>query len=139
MKIKDNKKELAENYLKRAKENLNLAKDLLNKDKLVFEGYLLYYTCFYLMHALLLTKFEEIKNYPTSHGGTKHLFIKFFKEFKEFNKLIERTYQLRHDSDYKLVVNFEKEEVIELYNKALEFYDKVVKYLREKGFLDEKF
>ena len=98
-----------EKYLNKAKEKLKNAEEFINREKYNDIPYFIYYSFFYLMHALLLTKENEIKNYPSSHGGLKKLFSYLFPEFRDFISAIERTYHYRHSCDYKLV-DLSKEE-----------------------------
>jgi len=134
------KRELIKNLINNAKLNLEDAELFLNR-RIERAPYFIYYAFFYLMNALLLTKESEIKKFPKTHGGLKKIFSFYFPEFRNYIPFIEDVYSFRHQSDYELIEisEEEKEEVIELYNKALEFYDEVVKYLREKGFLDKNF
>jgi len=90
------------------------------------------------MHALLLTKENEIENFPSSHGGVKALFFRYFPEFKNYSKLIEKTYNLRYESDYKLQINVTTEEVEQLIKEVKKFYNKILEYLKDKGIISEK-
>ena len=119
-------------------EMLGKPKEHLEKNKLIIEGYLLYYSCFNLMHALLLTKEDKIKNYPTSHGGVKALFFRLFSEFRDYSKLIEKTYNLRHEMDYKLKLDVKKEDIEKLLESVREFYLRTLEYLKKKDVLSEK-
>jgi uncharacterized protein (UPF0332 family) len=126
--------------IKYASKKLKLADKIIGEE--INEApYFIYYAFFYLMHALLLAKESEIEKLPSSHGGLVKVFGFYFPEFRSYIPFVYKCYELRHRTTYKLIEisEEEKEEVIELYNKALEFYDKVVKYLREKGFLDKNF
>ncbi|MCW3073901.1 MAG: hypothetical protein JWP69_970 [Flaviaesturariibacter sp.] len=81
----------------------------------------LYYTCFYLISALLVEHDLSV----TTHAGLKTLFgLKFVKEGlidKKWSKLLTTLFDRRHESDYEDFFIMSEKEVRELYKEVVEF------------------
>jgi uncharacterized protein (UPF0332 family) len=92
-------KELVEYRISRARETLNEAILLANGDHWNAVANRLYYTCFYLVNALLIHNDLSFK----SHNGVKtefhRSFVKTEKITLDSGKLYSRLFNLRHEGD----------------------------------------
>ena len=91
----------------------------------------LYYSCFYLISALLYK--HDIK--AETHNGTKTQFnIHFVKSGKidlKFGKLYSNIFNWRQESDYADFIDFDSETVIPLIEQVSEFNNLLLELLRK--------
>jgi len=92
----------------------------------------LYYSCFYVVLALLFLKGLNSK----THKGVMVLFYKNFIENqifdKKWNNIYHRVFDLRNEGDYMDNVEIEKEEVQELMIEVKEFIDTIQEYISKE-------
>ncbi|MEW6039942.1 MAG: HEPN domain-containing protein [Elusimicrobiota bacterium] len=115
--------------LSRAYETLDDAKILLEKDKLFSCVNRIYYSMFYSVNALLLTKNLA----SAKHSGVLSLFNKEFvnKEIvnKELGKFYADMFEYRQKGDYRDLVKFEKEDIIRWLKQAEQFVAEIKKII----------
>lgn len=97
--------------IERAREALDEALILLEKDHANTFVNRLYYACFYVVSALLLTKgFSSSK-----HSGVRALFHQNFVKYgvvsREMGKLYDKLFDTRQKGDYADLVRFNLDEV----------------------------
>lgn len=87
-----------------------------------------YYSCYYCMVALLLTKQVSTK----SHQGIRAKFSELFIKTGIFPEVmwtyIKRAFELRQEADYDLDANISHEEVKRLLDNTKEIYFAAVSY-----------
>lgn len=90
----------------------------------------LYYSCFYSVLALLLSEGIEIR----THNGVR---TEFFKRFiksnifpREFSVLYSDLMNKRQESDYDDFLNFSKDDIQPLFQKAKAFNDAIKRHLK---------
>ena len=94
-----------------------------------------YYSVFYVMEAVLLTKGLSF----SKHGGVIGAFNRYFVRTrvfpKEFSKLISRLFRERQDGDYQFDLSIEEEDA----EKDIQIAEKILKaitdYLVQEGFV----
>ena len=127
--MKRSKDELIQYRIQRAHESLNEAKLLAENYYWNTVANRLYYSCFYMVNALL-SKFDILSK---SHSGIKAEFHKSFvkKEIfkKEFGKLYSELFDKRQEGDYQDFYILKREDVEPLINKVELFIDTVEKYI----------
>jgi len=89
----------------------------------------IYYSCFYSVIALLVSKQIPAQ----THAGVRQMlglhFIKTGKIKKEFGKFYSIIFDERLSGDYKDFIQYEEEEVLELFNTAKEFVKEIEKHI----------
>ncbi len=122
------------NYrLEKAQTTLNEAKALIDREYLNGALYRLYYSCFYAVNALLLTKNIT----PKTHNGTRNKFqVNFVHKGVISNELsifYSKMFNLRHESDYEDYVEHESETVRSLFAQSQEFIKVIKEQIKEKS------
>jgi len=86
----------------------------------------LYYSCFYAVSGLLLKKSIE----TNSHKGIRKMFGLHFVHTglvpTEYGRFFSKLYDRRQTGDYDDFVLYDEEIVMNLFNRAKEFIDKIV-------------
>ncbi len=89
----------------------------------------MYYACFFAVSALLIN--DDIK--AQTHAGVRQMFgLHFVKTGKieiELGKFYTDIFDKRMSSDYEDFMEFEKEEVLELYAQANLFVTRIIQLL----------
>jgi uncharacterized protein (UPF0332 family) len=92
----------------------------------------LYYSCFYMVSALLVANGFESK----THSGIR---TKFFNDYiksgiidKDFGKLYSDLFDWRNEGDYVDFIQFNSEIVIPLLNKTNDFLKRLEDILKDK-------
>lgn len=120
------RKEKIRNFFLRAAEALESSESDLKHDWNISSVNRAYYSIFYGVCALLLTK--EIESGLT-HSGTitqfNFHFIKSLEIDPKYSKMIARVYQMRLHGDYDISYNLEYEDVKEAFSLAKEFFEMV--------------
>ncbi len=110
--MKQTKEDLIKYRLFRAKDTLDDAQILAEKNKWNSTINRLYYAAYYAIMALLLD--SNLK--PTTHNGVKSNFSEYFiktdKIPKEFGKIYSQLFTWRQKGDYDDLFDFDKDRVI---------------------------
>jgi uncharacterized protein (UPF0332 family) len=121
--MKDNTKELVNYRISRAKDTLDDASILAEREKWNSTINRLYYAAYYAVMALLLD--SELK--PTTHNGAKSNFSEFFiktgKIDKEFGKIYSQLFTWRQKGDYDDLFDFTQEKVLPYFKPVSELIE----------------
>jgi uncharacterized protein (UPF0332 family) len=121
--MKDNTKELVNYRISRAKDTLDDASILAEREKWNSTINRLYYAAYYAVMALLLD--SELK--PTTHNGAKSNFSEFFiktgKIDKEFGKIYSQLFTWRQKGDYDDLFDFTQEKVLPYFKPISELIE----------------
>lgn len=113
----------------RSQETLDDAKLLLDKGKLFSSVNRIYYSMYYSVNALLLSKSLS----SSKHSGILALFNKEFVNKniidKESGRFFNEMFEFRQKADYKDLTEFMKEDVEVWFKKAIEFISKIQQLL----------
>ena len=127
--MKDNTKELVNYRISRAKETLDDASILAEREKWNSTINRLYYAAYYAVMALLLD--SELK--PTTHNGAKSNFSEFFiktgKIDKEFGKIYSQLFTWRQKGDYDDLFDFTQEKVLPYFKPVSELIEIIEKQI----------
>ncbi|MCL6478747.1 MAG: HEPN domain-containing protein [Peptococcaceae bacterium] len=119
--MKPEDKELIKYRFSRTEESLEEAKILLNSGHYNATVNRLYYACFYIVTALLLSEGMS----SSKHSGVKSLFFRHWVNMKRVSKDLGKYYQklfdYRQKVDYSDLIYFEKEQVELLLQEATAF------------------
>ncbi len=122
------KRDLIDYRISRAKDTLDDAQILADKEKWNSTINRLYYAAYYAVMALLLD--SELK--PTTHNGAKSNFSEYFvktgKVEKELGKIYSQLFTWRQKGDYDDMFDFTKEKVIPYFepvNQLIEIIEKL--------------
>lgn len=128
-----NKKDYIEYRIKKSREAFDDAQLLAANRRWNSCVNRLYYSCFYLVSALLF----QFDFKAETHNGTK---TKFFLEFvkmthisKENGKLYANLFDWRQESDYTDFIDFDEETILEIIKQVDVFLKDVEKVVLEKG------
>ncbi len=126
----------------RAHESLDEAKLLLDQGHTNTFVNRLYYSCFYIVSALLLTRGLS----SSKHSGIRSLFHQNFVKSGEVNQelghLYDKFYDNRHKGDYDDFIRFTVTEVSSWYEDARKFVltiEDIVKNIDNKEEIDKEF
>lgn len=128
-------KELINYKRQRAKETLKDARIMFDKTSLFSTANRIYYSIFYEVIALLLTK----NLFSSKHSGIRSIFNREFIKpgtvKEEFGDFYNNMFEFRQKGDYGDFVKFEKEKVQEWLKRAEDFIntiDEIIKKIIEE-------
>ncbi|GAB6010592.1 HEPN domain-containing protein [Viscerimonas tarda] len=123
---------IVEHRLRRAKDTLEEAKDLISLRHWHGAANRLYYACYYAVIGLLI----QNKHSPHTHNGTFSLLGKYFVTTgiisKEYNKLYRNLFDLRQNGDYSDWILIDEEDIAPLLEPAKQFIETIEKLICEK-------
>lgn len=127
--MRDNKKELMRYRLDMAKERLESAKLLLDNGNYKDSIGRSYYAIFTAVRALLAVDGVDF----SKHTGVISYFQKEYIKTKifevKYSKYISQAFQIRNNTDYADFYIVSCDDAKEQYERALEFYEAIEKYL----------
>jgi uncharacterized protein (UPF0332 family) len=119
------KEDIIKYRIARAFESLNEAKLLANESHWNTVANRLYYSCFYIVLALLT--YKDITS--STHAGLKTQFFKHFIKTNliepEYGKLFSNLFEKRHEGDYQVMQYFDEESIKPLIHKTEEFLNRI--------------
>lgn len=131
--MKGDKKDLVNYRLFRAKDTLDDARILAEKQKWNSAINRLYYAAYYSVMALLLN--NELN--PTTHNGAKSNFSEYFiktKEIdKEYGKIYSQLFTWRQKGDYDDLFDFSKEKVEPYFEPVGRLIELIENKIKEKN------
>ena len=89
----------------------------------------IYYSMFYMLHALGLKFQFESSKHSQLLGWFNKNFIHSGQIHARFSKILTKAYNLRTKGDYATVYELDKDELEVMYNEMLEFNEKIEYYL----------
>ena len=136
--MKDSKEDLIKYRLLRARDTLDDAQILAEKNKWNSTINRLYYACYYAVIALLLD--SDLK--PTTHNGAKSYFSEYFiatnKIPKELGKIYSQLFTWRQKGDYDDLFDFRKEKVIPYFEPVKRLIDAIENILDHGSSVPDK-
>ena len=128
--MKELQKDLVQYRIARAKETLEEAQILAEREKWNATINRLYYSAYYAVMAILLH--SGLK--PTTHNGAKSNFTEHFIKTniisKELGKIYSQLFTLRHKGDYDDFFNFQKDQVIPYFATVKELINVIEKIVK---------
>ncbi|ACS89116.1 MAG TPA: HEPN domain-containing protein [Thermococcaceae archaeon] len=125
-----------EALIKKAQKSLEASKELLKKGFYDFAAARAYYTMFYCVEAILLTKNISVSKHSS-------LIALFGREFVKTSEIPHKLYthlimafNLRQEADYEVMLEIPKERAEEIVKFSKEFLEFTKEYLIKKGFLE---
>jgi len=125
------KRELIAYRLNRAKECLELAEELIERDILTAANRL-YYAIYYALRSVLAIEGVDFKKHSGVIAYFNKNYIKTGEFDKKYSELIFSTEHIRIKSDYDDLYVVSKKTVIYNLIEAREFYDEIKKYIEQK-------
>jgi len=123
--MKGTKEDLIKYRLLRARDTLDDAQILAEKNKWNSTINRLYYAGYYAVMALLLD--SDLK--PTTHNGAKSNFSEYFistnKISREFGKIYSQLFTWRQKGDYDDLFDFDKEKVMPYFEPVKQLIDTI--------------
>jgi uncharacterized protein (UPF0332 family) len=130
---KEEREANVEYRLERAYETLIEAKDLIKLDHWFGAANRLYYACYYAVTALLI----DYGYIAYTHRGTKGLMGKYFVSTniisRDHNKLFEKLFDLRQNSDYGAWIIIDKSDIEPLLEPAEQFIATIEELIKGKA------
>jgi uncharacterized protein (UPF0332 family) len=131
--MKGTKDDLIKYRIERAKDTLDDALILFEKQKWNSTINRLYYAAYYAVMALLLN--SDIK--PTTHNGAKSNFTQYFIKTsiisKDFGKLYSQLFTWRQKGDYDDLFDFDKEKVEPYFEPVQKLIASIEKLLQDNN------
>jgi uncharacterized protein (UPF0332 family) len=122
--------DLAKYRLEKAKNTLSYAKSYIDDTTLDSTVNRIYYSMFYAVNALLITK----GLYSSKHSGVRAIFNREIVNKglieKQWGEFFADMFDRRQKGDYKDFVKFEKQDVEEWLKKSEEFINKIEQLLQ---------
>jgi uncharacterized protein (UPF0332 family) len=128
----DNINDLINYRTERSVETLKEAKTMMDNGFWNASVNRIYYSCYYVVSALLLLKSVE----TGSHKGIRQMFGLHFVQkgivSKEDGRFFSDLYDRRQTGDYDDFINYDESTVIQLYIQADEFIKRILKLISER-------
>ncbi|MCB0497381.1 MAG: HEPN domain-containing protein [Cyclobacteriaceae bacterium] len=128
-----NKEERLEyvNYrVRSARETLEAAKLLAEKEFWNSTVNRLYYALFYAVNALLVLNKVQTKSHSSTKSQFSNLFVKTGKFDKKYGRLLSELFDWRQKSDYDTVFDFNSDSVRPLFEPVQEMIDLIEKEIK---------
>lgn len=126
----DDKNELINYRIEQAKETFSVIDLLIENDKYPAAFNRIYYGIFYSLLALALKFGFESSKHQQIIGWFNREFIHMGKIEKHFGKTVRKAFESRTISDYDAFVEFEKDDVVELYDEMRGFVNRIEVFLQ---------
>jgi len=94
--------------MEKSAESLESAEDELKKERLSFSVNRIYYSCFYIVSALLLKKGYRFKKHSGVRASFHQFFVKTGLVDEDDGKFYDRLFNSRMKGNYVEFTNFEK-------------------------------
>lgn len=117
--------------LEKAARSIRSAEYLLENGDTDFAASRIYYACFYVAEALLLTRGLHFSRHGQVHGQYGLLFAKTKLLDPAFHRLLDDAFELRQAADYQAEVTIKPEVVQELIEGGRSFLAAASRYLEE--------
>lgn len=128
----DNINDLIKYRAERSVETLKEAKAMIDNGFWNASVNRIYYSCYYVVSALLLLKSVE----TGTHKGIRQMFGLHFVQkgivSKEDGRFFSDLYDRRQTGDYDDFITYDESTVIQLYNQADEFIKRILKLISER-------
>jgi len=122
---------LIEYRLQQAYETIDLAKFLVNSDKLVIAVNRIYYGMYYALTALALQDKFETSKHGQLIGWFNKEYISSKKIDSKFGKILRNAFQNRTKGDYDAFISFSKTEVEFMLDEMVIFIEEIKNTLKK--------
>ena len=116
-------------FLEKAERSFDAAESMLSGGSTDFASSRAYYGCFYIAHALLLTRGHRYSSHAQVIGQYGLLFAQPDLLDRRFHQLLIRASKIRQLADYQVEVSIEGEVVTDLIREGREFLQAASRYL----------
>lgn len=123
---------LADYRIEKAKNCLKASKLLLDDELYSDSANRSYYAIFHAINALNALDKVGFKKHSGVISNFNHKYIKQEVIEKEFGKIANNAFEVRKDNDYADFYVVSKQEVIEQYENAVRFVERIEKYIKEE-------
>lgn len=113
--------------IEQSKDTIELAKFLIDSDRLVVAVNRIYYGLYYAVTALAIKEEFETSKHAQLIGWFNKEFVATGLIDKKYGKILRNAYQNRTKGDYDAFVSFEREEVEDMHMEMIEFIDIIEK------------
>lgn len=117
--------------IEQAKDTIELAKFLIDSNRLVVAVNRIYYGLYYSITALAITKQFETSKHAQLIGWFNKEYIATDILDKRFGKILRNSYQNRTKGDYDAFVTFDKDEVVEMHYEMIDFIREIEKLIEK--------
>ena len=125
-----NKAALIQYRIEQANNTIETVKLLIENDKYNAAVNRIYYGMFYILLAIAVKTGFETSKHQQLIGWFNKTFIKEDILPKRFGKTISQVFKSRQISDYEAFVEFEKKEVLQLFEDMKDFIKTLEEYLK---------
>jgi uncharacterized protein (UPF0332 family) len=129
-----NKDKSIPDLMKKAKQSLNAAKDLLNKGYKDFSASRSYYAMFYAVEAVLLTKNLSFSTHKAVLSAFGKEFVKSGRMPAHLHRYILDAFDAREVGDYGPIDSVSEDESKVLAEQAEELIETIEDYLTKEGY-----
>lgn len=112
-----------------AKDTIELAKFLIDSNRLIIAVNRIYYGLYYAVTALAIKNQFETSKHAQLIGWFNKEYIASGILDKKYGKILRNAYQNRTKGDYDAFVSFDKEEVVEMCNEMIDFVSEIDKLI----------
>lgn len=128
---KRNKNVLIQYRIEQAKTTIETVELLIENNKLNAAVNRIYYGMFYMLLAIAVKAGFETSKHQQLIGWFNKNFIKEGLLPKRFGKMISQVFKSRQISDYEAFVEFEENEVLQLFDDMKDFIKAIDEYLNK--------
>ncbi len=118
-------------WVEKSKESLNSSIDEFKAGRLSFSVNRIYYSCFYIVSALLLKKGFKFKKHSGVRACLHKNIIKAGILEKDFGLFYDEVFEARQRGDYVEMVKFEESQLKTWIEKANNFINTIEKIIRK--------
>ena len=121
---------LIDNYIKKSQATIDKVKFLIENNELSLAMNRIYYGIYYMLSALAIK--NQLKTTKHTHliGWFNKIFIKENIVDKKYGKLIRKAFENRMESDYDILSDFTREEVVQSFEEMKDVIKEVQKLIR---------
>ena len=131
MTINENDRETLTNYrIDKAKKAGDDARFLIDNNKLHLAVNRIYYGAFYILSALALKYQFQTASHQELIGWFNKEFVKEELIDRKYGRFVHKAYDKRSKADYADYVEFDKEEVLAMFNEMKDFLEEIEKFIK---------
>lgn len=127
----NNKNDLIKYRLEQAKDTVAVVDLLINNERFPAAVNRIYYGIFYTLLALALRFDFETSKHLQLIGWFNKEFIRSGKIEKEFGRILRKAYENRTSGDYDAFIEFEQDDVVQLFEEMKNFINRIESYLKK--------
>jgi uncharacterized protein (UPF0332 family) len=132
MTINEKDRETLTNYrIDKAKKAEDDARFLIDNNKLHLAVNRIYYGAFYILSALALKYQFQTTSHQELIGWFNKEFVKEELIDRKYGRFVHKAYDKRSKADYADYVEFEKEEVLAMFNEMKDFLEKIEELIKK--------